>query len=66
LTHILDFESMLKNEDFVDAIQASNMKAAVKQRQALDDIVEYASESKPPLYNQENIRDTLLSLWGLN
>lgn len=56
---------MIEDEEFMDAIHASNMKNAVKQSQAIDDLIQYASDTPPLSFNQGEIAARCLKTWGI-
>ncbi|KAL2915757.1 hypothetical protein HK105_204703 [Polyrhizophydium stewartii] len=67
VTDVLDRAWVLSDERFVDYIQASNMKLAVRQREAVLEILRYAGvEGDTPLpFDQSEIRARCLAAWGL-
>ncbi|KAH6569871.1 hypothetical protein BASA50_003613 [Batrachochytrium salamandrivorans] len=68
VSDLFDRSWMLKDEEFVDFLQASNMKMAVKQREAIQELLKYAGCAETPVplpFDQIYIRDQCLKAWQL-
>ncbi|KAF0537303.1 FtsJ-domain-containing protein [Gigaspora margarita] len=65
VNEIVDFNEMNQDEDFIDYLKMSNMKIAIKQTEALDELLKYNSdpELRPP--NQEEYRRLCFLEWRL-
>ena len=65
VTGFLDDQLVKKDEDFMDYIQASNMKLAIKETEAIQELLLYASEPNKLAYPQSEIRVKCLQEWHL-
>ncbi|CAG8806403.1 18064_t:CDS:2, partial [Gigaspora rosea] len=65
VSEIVDFNEMNQDEDFIDYLKMSNMKIAIKQTEALEELLKYNSdpELRPP--NQEEYRRLCFLEWRL-
>ncbi|EGF81301.1 hypothetical protein BATDEDRAFT_34868 [Batrachochytrium dendrobatidis JAM81] len=68
VSDILNRDWVLSDETFVDYIQALNMKMAVKQREAILELLKYTGQPgvvTPLPFDQIQIRDQCLNAWKL-
>ncbi|CAG8696690.1 5585_t:CDS:10 [Cetraspora pellucida] len=65
VNEVVEFDEMNQDEDFIDYLKMSNMKIAIKQTEALEELLKYISnpELKPP--NQEEYRRLCFLEWRL-
>ncbi|CAJ0625981.1 2487_t:CDS:2 [Entrophospora sp. SA101] len=66
IIQIVDLNEINKDEDFVEFLKMRNMKIAIKQTEAIEDILKYVNDPnlKPP--NQDEYKRLCLLEWGLS
>lgn len=65
LPRLLDQTFIAKDESFVDAIEGSNMKLATKQKDALEDLYQYATNPSLLPYDQDDIASQCCKEWNI-
>ena len=65
VTDIIDRDFVLSDKKFKSFLYGSNLRLAVKQRNALEEILKYASDGNKERFNQIEVRDRCLRHWNL-
>ena len=65
LIHILEESVIEKDENFIDALQASNMKYSIKRKAALDDVLQYITRPDLLPFDQSKIAKECYQEWKL-
>ncbi|CAG8670445.1 17951_t:CDS:10 [Dentiscutata erythropus] len=65
VNEVVDFNEMSNDEDFIDYLKMSNMKIAIKQSEALDELLKYNSNPELRSPDQEEYRRLCFLEWGL-
>ncbi|KAJ3092169.1 FtsJ methyltransferase domain-containing protein 2 [Quaeritorhiza haematococci] len=65
VTNIIDPSVVKADEDFMDWLEMLNVKMAVHQNQALQEIQNYANKPDLPTFDQADVRKRCLNEWSL-
>ncbi|KAI8902177.1 FtsJ-like methyltransferase-domain-containing protein [Globomyces pollinis-pini] len=65
MTDFLSIDNIIKVDDFIDPIEGSNMKLAVKQKEALDDLLAYATQTQVEGWDQVGIASQCCKEWDI-
>ncbi|ORX89241.1 S-adenosyl-L-methionine-dependent methyltransferase [Basidiobolus meristosporus CBS 931.73] len=65
VVEIIDMDVMVKDEAFLDYLQTTNMRIAIKQIEALKDLLKYIKNPDLRYPNQEQVRRQCLQEWRL-
>ncbi|KAJ3188314.1 FtsJ methyltransferase domain-containing protein 2 [Gaertneriomyces sp. JEL0708] len=65
VSHVLDVDAVLRDDRFMSYYKMANMKSAIRQTEALEELLAYAANVNMPGYNQEDVSYRCLHEWRL-